>query len=101
LALTATETKAQTIIEQIRTAHRAFEAARQVLVGLLDATGGLYEAAGGNNLTDTYLLAHGANGTIDQLTSLTQAEWQAYWPTLRAAVAAGAMNLSLSKGFLP
>jgi hypothetical protein len=34
MALTATETKAQTFIEQIRTAHRAFEAARQILSGL-------------------------------------------------------------------
>jgi hypothetical protein len=84
-----------TLLNQIRNEHRIFEASRVRLLGLLDDTVGQYPAAGGNNFSNAYL-NEPANGY-----DMTQAEWAAYWPTLRAAITITQVNMgSLVKGLL-
>jgi hypothetical protein len=89
------------MMDKIRNEARVFEASRCRLLGLLEASTGEYPALGGNTMTDSWLDVYGKDVPTTGTYSMTKAEWQAFWPTLRTAITVSSANLaSLMKGIL-
>lgn len=94
------ESKQQLIMDAIRAEYAGFEASRQRLLAYLDANNGVYTALGGNTFTNPWLAINAADGSLPTW-DMTQAEWVAFWPTLRTAVTISQANLgALAKGLL-